>query len=77
MFNKRVKVTGYRREKQEETSKSKEINVSVQKKSVVIEERNLAALFRRDGDFHGLSVQITDTTEALTPGLFFSDFSIL
>jgi hypothetical protein len=79
MFSNRVKVVGFRREKKEEapTPKSQDSNFAVQKKSVVIEERNLAALFRRDDDFRGLSVQISNTTDALTPGLIFSDLSII
>jgi len=76
MFNKRVKVIGYPREKQDETNKTT-TDFLPAKKSVVVEERNVAALFRRDDDFRNLSVRIVNTTDALTPGLFFSDFNLI
>lgn len=76
MFNKRVKVIGGIKEKQEDNGKQRSAPAFTIKKVVVVEDRNLAALFRRDDYLRGLSIRFEDTTEALTPGLFFSDFPI-
>jgi hypothetical protein len=70
MYNKRVKVIGSVREKSDE--KSKTVNFKP-KKVVVVEDRNLAALFRRDPELCALSIRFEDTTDPLTPGLFFSE----
>jgi hypothetical protein len=45
----------------------------VVKKVVVVEDRHLGALFRRDEYLRSLVCRLEDTTEALTPGLFFSE----
>lgn len=74
MYNKRVKVIGGIREKLDE--KSKGVPSFKIKKTVVVEDRNLAALFRRDDELRGLSISFEDTTDALTPGLFFSEMPI-
>lgn len=76
MYNKRVKVIGGVKEKQDENGKQRSAPAFTIKKVVVIEDRNLAALFRRDDYLRSLSIRYEDTTEALTPGLFFSEFPI-
>jgi len=76
MYNKRVKVIGGVKEKQDENGKQRSAPAFTIKKVVVIEDRNLAALFRRDDYLRSLSIQYEETTEALTPGLFFSEFPI-
>lgn len=76
MYKKRVKVLGGIRERQEDNGKQKSAPGFTVKKVVVVEEQNLGALFRRDDYLCGLSLRFQDTTEALTPGLFFSEFPI-
>jgi hypothetical protein len=74
--SKRVKVIGGMNERHEEGegSKKKTWSVFTEKKSVVIEDRNLAALFRRDAYLCGLPViKIIPTQERLTPGMVFSE----
>jgi hypothetical protein len=76
---KRIKVIGGLKETREEgEGKNKKTwTVFTEKKSVVVEERNLAALFRRDAYLCGLPViKITETRERCTPGLFFSELPI-
>jgi hypothetical protein len=69
MYNKRVKVIGGVREKLDDNK----TGPFVVKKVVVVEDRHLGALFRRDEYLRSLVCRLEDTTEALTPGLFFSE----
>lgn len=73
---KRIKVVGGTKETVEEgEGKNKRTyKVFSEKKTVVVEEQNLAALFRRDTYLCSLPVIRTCVTrERVTPGLFFSD----
>jgi hypothetical protein len=74
--NKRVKVVGGIHEKHEEGDgpKKKSWHIFTEKKSVVVEERHLAALFRRDFYLCSLPVvKVIPTQERVTPGFVFSD----
>ena len=72
-MSKRVKVVGGVKEQCEkgEGKSKRTVTVFTEMKSVVVEERNLAALFRRDAYLCSLPVIRTiDTQERCTPGLF-------
>lgn len=77
MYNKRIKVIGGIREKSDETkgAQKKSRDAFTIKKVVVVEEQNIAALFRRDPYLCTLSCRTEETTDALTPGMFFSHFA--
>lgn len=76
MYNQRVKVIGGVRERHEEGegTKKKVSNSFTIKRTVVIEQQNLASLFRRDDYLCSLVCRIENTREALTPGYFFSEW---
>lgn len=76
MYNQRVKVVGGVKERHEEGdgSNKKVWNSFTIKRSIVIEQQNLASLFRRDDYLCSLTCRIEDTREPLTPGYFFSEW---
>lgn len=75
-MSKRIKVSGGIKETVEEgEGKNKRTyTVFVEKKTVIVEEQNLAALFRRDTYLCSLpAIRTMVTRERVTPGLFFSN----
>jgi len=75
---KRVKVIGGTKDISEtgEGKNKKSYALFTEKKTVVVEEWHLSALFRRDAYLCSLPViKIVPTQERVTPGLVFSDFT--
>lgn len=73
MYNKRVKVIGGVVEKQEDNQGKKSTSAFTVKKIVVVEDRHIGTLLRRDDYLRSLSLRLEETTEPLTEGLFFSE----
>jgi hypothetical protein len=76
MYNQRVKVIGGVQERHEEGegTHKKSWNTFTTKRTIVVEAKNLASLFRREPDLCSMSCKIQNTQDALTPGYFFSEW---
>jgi hypothetical protein len=78
-MNKYVKVVAGIKERHEqgEGANHKSWTEFVVKKTIVVEARHLAALFRRDDKLCSMAIRLEDTHEKPTTGMFFSDQSVV